>query len=50
MLILATSYFIKVLLNSKYTGDGEFYPIALWFIALCGDFVLLAGVLVVLGG
>lgn len=49
VLTLATAHFVKVLLSSPSTMEGEFYPIGMWFMAILLDFVLLAGVLVVFG-
>jgi len=50
MLTLSTACLIKVLLNSKSNVEGEFYPVGMWFIAICMDCALLALALVLLGG
>jgi uncharacterized membrane protein len=48
MLTLATAFFVKVLLDSVHKCEGEFYPVGMWFVAACMDFVLLVALLVLL--
>lgn len=50
MLTLATAYLIKTLLNSKYMVEGEFYPIGMWFVAICMDCGLLILALALFSG